>query len=60
MFSSSFCSGLIHFGVWTNYLCSPSAELSALNTSKACGPDGICPQLLKEGAEHLAVPLAAL
>ena len=36
------------------------SELSALNTNKACGPDGICPRLLKEGAEQLANPLAAL
>ena len=36
------------------------SELSTLNTNKACGPDGICPRLLKEGAEQLANPLAAL
>jgi len=36
------------------------SELSTLNTNKACGPDGICPRLLKEGAEQLAKPLAAL
>ena len=36
------------------------SELSTLDTSKACGPDGICPRLLKEGAVELAKPLAAL
>ena len=36
------------------------AELSALDTSKACGPDGICPRLLKDGAAEFAIPLAAL
>jgi len=36
------------------------SELSTLNVRKACGPDGICPRLLKEGAEQLAAPLAAL
>jgi len=36
------------------------AELSALDTSKACGPDGICPYLPKEGATELAVPLVAI
>ena len=36
------------------------SELSSLNTGKACGPDGICPRLLKEGAEQLAALLAAL
>ena len=36
------------------------SELSALNTSKACGPDGIYPCLLKEGATELAKPLATL
>ena len=33
------------------------AELSALDTSKVCGPDGICPRLLKEGVAELAAPL---
>jgi len=33
---------------------------STLDTSKACGPDGICPRLLKEGAAELVVPLAAI
>lgn len=35
-------------------------ELSTLNPQKACGPDGICPRLLKEGAEIIASPLAEL
>ena len=35
------------------------AELSALDTNKAYGPDGICPCLLKEGATELAAPIAA-
>ena len=35
-------------------------ELSNLKTDKACGPDGICPRLPKEGAEQLARPLANL
>jgi len=34
--------------------------LSALDSSKACGPDGIYPRLLKEGAAELAVPLVAI
>ena len=37
-----------------------SEVFSELSTLKACGPDGICPRLLKEGAEQLAKPLAAL
>ena len=36
------------------------SELSVLDTDKACGPDGICPRLLKEGATELATPLATL
>ena len=36
------------------------SELSTLDTNKACGPDGICPRLLREGAEQLAKPLASL
>ena len=36
------------------------SELSALDTSKAYGPDSICPRLLKEGAVELAKPLTAL
>ena len=36
------------------------SELSALDTSKACGPDSICPRHLKEGAVELAKPLTAL
>ena len=36
------------------------SELSALNTSKVCGPDAICPRLLKEGVAELAKPLATL
>ena len=36
------------------------AELSALDTSKACGPDGICPRMLKKDAAELAILLAAL
>jgi len=46
-----------------NLSVSPSdvyAELSALDSSKACGPDGICPRLPKEGAAELAVPLTAI
>ena len=35
-------------------------ELSTLNPHKACGPDQICPRLLKEGAEFIALPLAKL
>ena len=34
------------------------SELSAVDTSKACGPDGICPCLLREGTAELAKPLA--
>ena len=34
------------------------SELSALDTSKACRPDGICPRLLREGAAERAKPLA--
>ena len=54
-----FCSGftLDQFSVTPSEV---FTELSALNTCKACGPDGICPRLLKEGAEYLAAPLAAL
>ena len=54
-----FCSGftLDQFSVTPSEV---FAEFSALNTCKACGPDGICPRLLKEGAEYLAAPLAAL
>jgi len=36
------------------------AELSALDTNKAYGPDGICPCLLKEGATELPAPIAAI
>ena len=36
------------------------AELSALDTSKDCGPDGICPHLLKDGVAEFAIPLVAL
>ena len=36
------------------------AKLSALDTTKVCGPDGICPCLLREGAAELAAPLAAI
>ena len=32
--------------------------LSQLNGNKACGPDGICPRLLKEGAEELSPSLS--
>ena len=46
-----------HLSVSPSYVFS---ELSALNTSKACGPDAICPHLLKEGAAELAKPLATL
>ena len=35
-------------------------KLFALNTSKACGPDGICLHLHKEGANELAKSLATL
>ena len=34
------------------------SEISALDTSKACGPDGICPSLMREGTAELAKPLA--
>ena len=36
------------------------AELSALDATKVCGPDGICPRLLKEGAAELTAPLPAI
>ena len=36
------------------------AKLSMMDTSKASGPGGICPHLLKEGAAELAVSLAAI
>ena len=32
--------------------------LSHLNVNKACGPDGICPRLLKEGAQELSTSLS--
>lgn len=32
--------------------------LSHLNVNKACGPDGICPRLLKEGATELSTSLS--
>ena len=35
-------------------------ELSTLDPHKACGPDQICPRLLREGAEIIASPLAQL
>ena len=35
-------------------------ELKNLDVHKACGPDQICPRLLKEGAQHLAPSLAKL
>ena len=35
-------------------------ELSTLDLHKACGPDQICPRLLREGAEIIASPLAQL
>ena len=56
---SPFCSGftLDQFSVTPSEI---FAKLSALNTGQACGLDGICPRLLKEGAEHLAAPLATL
>ena len=38
---------------------SPSDVHAELSVTKACGPDGICPCLLKEGATELATPLAA-
>ena len=40
--------------------CDVCAELSALDTSKACGSDGICPRILKKDAAELAILLAAL
>ena len=46
-----------HLSVSLSDVC---AELSALDTSKACGPDGICPRLLKDSAAEFAIPLAAL
>lgn len=36
------------------------SELSVLNISKACGPNGIYLRFLREGAAELAKPLAAL
>ena len=35
-------------------------ELSNLNVHKACGPDQICPRLLKEGAEQLSPSLVKI
>ena len=32
--------------------------LSHLNVNKVCGPDGICPHLLKEGAQELSTSLS--
>ena len=37
-----------------------SHELSLLNISKVCGPDLICPHLLKEGAPFISHSLANL
>jgi len=35
-------------------------ELKMLNVHKPCGPDQICPRVLKEGADQLAHSLAKL
>ena len=35
-------------------------QLASLNPTKACGPDGICPRVLRELADILADPLTTL
>ena len=35
-------------------------QLASLNPAKACGPDGICPRVLRELADILADPLTTL
>jgi len=53
-------NSLFHLDAITVFPSEVSRELSSLKIGKACGPDQICPRLLREGADVLSLSLTEL